>query len=89
MDVPETTGVQATPTAAKEANVGGGAGDKSQVNTPQAAGPISRYPGVPSVGGATAGGISTPQAGGGVRQVCRFLEMRHVVQHVTLWEVWT
>jgi hypothetical protein len=76
VDVPETTGAQATPIATKEANVGSVGGEKSQVNTPQAAGPMSRYPGVagagnpahPVGGGATAGGSSTPQGGGGVRQ---------------------
>ena len=87
VDVPETAGAQATPTAAKEANAGGVGGEKSQVNTPQAASPMSRYPGLPGVGnpshsiagGATAAGSSTPQAGGAVRQVCQFVEVMGVV----------
>lgn len=40
MDVSETTGTQAISLAAKEANAGGGGGDKSQVNTPQAGGGV-------------------------------------------------
>ena len=81
MDAGEAAGSQAS--AAKEGNVGsvGGGGEKSQTNTPQAAGPMSRYAGVAGVGSgshaiggrATAGGSSTPQAGGAARQVCGFV----------------
>jgi hypothetical protein len=96
VDVPATTVSQATSqTATKAANVGSVGGEKNQMITPQAASPMSRYPRVagvgnpahPVTGGATVGGSSMPQGGGGVRQVCRFLEVGDVVQHVVLWEV--
>lgn len=77
VELPEAAGSQATATVAKDPNVGAAGGEKSQATTPQAASPMSRYPGLPGLpnpshavaGVGTAIGSSTPQAGVPVRQV--------------------
>lgn len=89
MEPPDVSGPQATATVAKDPNVAAAGGEKNQVTTtPQAASPMSRYPGLPSVpnpshAGAvvgTATGSSTPQAGGPVRQV------QYIVLLIMRWE---
>ncbi|XP_024374336.1 uncharacterized protein [Physcomitrium patens] len=76
VQLPETVVSQAIPAVARDPNAQVPGSDKSQLNTPPAGGPMSRYTGLPGLAGAsqlvavggTAAGSTTPQAGGSVRQ---------------------